>query len=268
MMEIFRGPRLKVRRANQHIQELEAWLAGINQGNVDAARRHKEGNPGAASDALYMSRPAGYADCVAPIVGDVAHNLRAPLDLIASNILVASGKDPENPPMYFPLSDTREALVKTGSYRRIEAISADVALFIADSIKPYKAANYPLWALNRLDRMDKHRLLVPTMARASHLIIAIKEEHEDNPPPDAAPGSIFMLGGITKADGTVAQVAREPRPGSAAWLHNQRNGYSTVNLCFGKGEVFEDRPIIPTLKQLSELVTGIIDTLEAFIESD
>lgn len=32
------------------------------------------------------------------------------------------------------------------------------------ALKPYKGGNEPLWGLNRLDILDKHRLLVPVAA--------------------------------------------------------------------------------------------------------
>jgi hypothetical protein len=113
--------------------------------------------------------------------------------------------------------------------------------------------------------MDKHRLLIPTITESRHLVVAIREDHEDNPP-SAPPGAIFMLVGITAADGTVMQVAREPRIGTRAYVHNQRNGYPSAEIKFGKGEAFEDKPIIPTLRELAELVGSIIDKLEARCE--
>ena len=51
-----------------------------------------------------------------------------------------------------------------------------------------------------------------------------------------------------------------------AYFHNQRNGYPSVEIKFGKGEAFEDEPIIPTLRELAELVGSTIDKLEARCE--
>jgi hypothetical protein len=257
----FHGPRLKLRRANKHIEELEKWLADILQSNSETARSYKERNRGTENDTVLVQRPDGYADCIAPIVGDVAHNLRAALDLAASAIVIAAGQNPEQPLMYFPLCDTRRALLKNEHYQRIWSIAPDLALVILDTVKPYKSANYSLWALNRLDRMDRHRMLVPTLAESINGTIVIREEDEDAPPP-AGPGTIYMIGGRRRADGTVISAAREPRRGSVAQLHNQSNGYSTLNLWFSKGGVFEDEPILSKLRQLAQLVADTIDALK------
>jgi hypothetical protein len=260
-MEIsFKGPKLKVKRAYKHIAELEAWIGDIIQSNADAILAHKNNTPGSESDMVTVVRPSGFSECVAPIVGDIAHNLRAALDLAASAIVAAHGEDPSN--TYFPFSDTRQRLIGSKSYRLIEGVAPDLALIIADVIKPYETDDSRLWALNRLDRMDKHRVLIPTVTTSHHLTIAIREEDEDDPPP-APPGSIYMIPMVLNSGGFFESEGRAPRPGSKAYIHNQRNGYPTVEIAFGKGEVFEGEPIIPTLRQLADLVGGVIDTLEA-----
>jgi hypothetical protein len=258
----FRGPRLKVKRAYKHIDELEVWLDNLIQSNIDTARAHKDVIPGSESDHVVVNRPPGFSDGIAPIVGDAVHNLRASLDLIASAIIVAGGKD--DPTLaYFPLGDTRKSCVNSRGYEFIERVAADLALLIADIIKSYKTdGDSRFWALNRLDRMDKHRILVPTLTQSRHFVIAIREDQEDDPP-DAPPGATFMLAGKTTKDGTVVSVAREPRLGSKAYIHNQSNGYAAVEILFGRGEVFENQPIIPTLRELADLISHTIDKFEA-----
>jgi len=251
----FLGPRLKVKRAYKHIDELETWLRDLVQSNIDSTRAHKDANPGSESDTLVISRPSGYSVEVGLIVGDAIHNLRAALDLVASAIIIAGNGDASK--VYFPLGDTRQTLVGSAHYRLIESVAPDLATIIADIIKPYKTGGNPnFWALNRLDRMDKHRVLIPTIANACQHIVAIGPKQEDDPPA-ARPGAIYMI------CGTTTQESRAPRVGSAAYLHNQRSGYGTIEIGFGEGEAFENEPIIPTLRQLAQLVSGVIDSLES-----
>jgi hypothetical protein len=40
-----------------------------------------------------------------------------------------------------------------------------------------------------------------------------------------------------------------------------------AEICFGVGEPFQDKPIVPTLFQLSELVYGIWQALEAQVQA-
>jgi hypothetical protein len=220
MQVSFRGSRLKVKRAYKHIEELETWLRDLVQSNINAVMSHKDQNPGSESHTVLVQRPIGFSEDVAPIVGDAVHNLRATLDLIASAIVIA-GREDDPALAYFPLYDTRQALVNSPEYGLIERVAPDLALEIADVIKPYKTGgDSRFWALNRLDRMDKHRVLIPTLTESGYRVIAIREDYEDNPP-GATPGAIFMLCGIIAADGTVIQVAREPRIGTRAYIHNR-----------------------------------------------
>src|SRR5580704_5766723 len=186
----FRGSRLKVKRAYKHIEELETWLRDLAQSNINTAMSYKDRNPGSESYTINIQRPVGFSEDVAPIVGDAVHNLRAALDHIASAIVIAGRKD--DPAIaYFPLQDTRQSLVKSPDYGLIERVAPDLALEIADVIKPYKTGgDSRFWSLNRLDRMDKHRLLIPTLTESGHRISAIREDQEDNPP-SAPPGAIF-----------------------------------------------------------------------------
>jgi hypothetical protein len=248
------------------IHELEIWYADLVQANIDATRRHKEGNPGSESDHVIVQRPPGYyADAVSPIVGDTIHNLRSALDFIASAIVSAGGDNPERPPMYFPMNETRQALISSAEYRRIERVAPDLALLIADEIRPYKDTNYQLWALNRVDRMDKHRILVPTVMRSYHVVVGIREDQENDPPP-VAPGTLYSVGGLRAADGTVIGGPRSPRPGTKSYIHNQNSGFPGIEISFAKGEPFQGLSILPTLKQLAELVTGYVDTLQTHVE--
>jgi hypothetical protein len=261
----FRGSRLKVKRAYKHIEELETWLRDLAQSNINTAMSYKDRNPGSESYTINIQRPAGFSEDVATIVGDAVHNLRAALDHIATAIVIA-GREDDPALAYFPLYDSRQSLVKSPEYGLIERVAPNLALEIADVIKLYKTGgDSRFWGLNRLDRMDKHRLLIPTLTESGYRVIAIREDQEDNPP-GATTGAIFMLYGIIAADGTVIQVAREPRIGTRAYVHNQRNGYPSIEIKFEKGEAFEDKPIIPTLRELAELVGSTIDKLEARYE--
>jgi len=258
----FQGSRLKIKRAYTHIDDLEAWVRVATQFNVNSTLAYKERNLGAANHMPHFQRSIEAFEDIPLIIGDAVHNLRASLDLVASAIVIAGGKD-DPTSCYFPLQSTRQALIGCKDYGFIERVAPDLALIIADIIKPYKnGGDARFFALNQLDKMDKHRVLIPSIVRHDCSVVAIREDQEENPP-ICAPGSIYMLLGITSEDGSVVSVAREPRPGTKAYLHNQRNGYSPIDIMFGKGEAFENQAIIPTLRELAQLVSGVVDALEA-----
>lgn len=258
----FASARLKVKRAYKHIDELEGWLRNIIKGNIDTVIAHKQAHPDEVDSTVMVRRPDGYSIETKLMIGDAAHNLRSALDHVAYTIVLAGRKD--DPTMvYFPMQDSRQALIGSRDYGFIERVAPEAALVIADVIRPYKTGgDNRFWGLNQLDRIDKHRLLISSVLEAHSGAIAIKPEHEDDPPP-IGPGPIYIVGArTTHPDGTVVDNRRPTRPGSPAYIHNQSNGYPTLKIVFGEGGAFEKQPVIPTLRQLAELVSGVIDTLE------
>jgi hypothetical protein len=93
------------------------------------------------------------------------------------------------------------------------------------------------------------------VAMAKVQVICIDDENHSPGTVSVPPPFLFLL-----ADGM------PPRGGSAADLHNKRNGKAAVEICFGKGEPFENEPVVPTLIQLSELISGIGQTLKAHVQ--
>jgi hypothetical protein len=186
------------------------------------------------------------------------HNLRAALDAIAWSIVrAAGGNENDLHKLYFPLCSVPE-LPTSSHFKTICAARADVEPIIADFVRDYKAApDCDLWALNQLDRVDKHRCVIHTETRSSGKTIAIRKEHEDDPPA-IEPGAIYSIP-QTLVDG-IASPKEEPRPGSKAYVHNQTSGYTVVSIRFG--EVLSDQEVIPKLWRFAELVSGLIDELD------
>jgi hypothetical protein len=146
-------------------------------------------------------------------------------------------------------------------FKAICAAIPESAPIIAEFVRNYKAApDCDLWVLNQLDRIDKHRSVTHTLVQSSGMTVAIKKEHEGNPPP-IEPGAIY---GIPREqiDG-VWTPEEELRPGSKAYEHNQKSGYTIVKIRFG--EVIADQEVIPKLWHLVGLVSGLIEKLDETI---
>lgn len=96
---------------------------------------------------------------VALIAGDAIQNMMSALDHLAYQIVCAATNDnPPNPNwIYFPIQDdaTKYKAKKLGKIQgaRPSAVKA------IDTLKPYKGGNDLLWALYRLNSVEKHRLL-------------------------------------------------------------------------------------------------------------
>jgi hypothetical protein len=103
---------------------------------------------------------------------DIVHAIRVPLDILASELAILNGWAKH---VYFPV----KANVKTFNNRKTqrtitEQFGPTVATWIA-SLQPYKGGDYLTWAINEIDRTDKHRKLSATGPRGSGIQpIAIK----------------------------------------------------------------------------------------------
>jgi hypothetical protein len=252
----FDVPKLKVERASKHIDELEAWLTERNKVNAHANLVNKNAGNVSTSSIVFWADPKDSAN-ISVIVGDTVHCLRTALDVAVSEIVSAVGDDPEKPPISFPMGNTRNDHISTKHYGRVQRAFPKIAAALADIVKPYKTGNSLFWSLNQLDRKDKHRILISTRLQLHTNIVFISKEKQSELP-TVGPGTVFNI-----IDPETGNIIGEPTPGTAAYLHNQDNGYSALDIRFGKGEIFEDQPIIPTLRQLTELVGETINILKA-----
>ena len=97
---------------------------------------------------------------MAVIIGDVVHNLRSSLDLLATDLVALNRSDPKN--VYFPFAKDAEGLegqIKAKNFRNAHPDVVD----LLRSMKPYTGGNTALRGLHDLDIMDKHQALVPTI---------------------------------------------------------------------------------------------------------
>lgn len=91
------------------------------------------------------------------ILGDVIHNLRTSLDLMASELArITSGSDKG---VYFPFANTASDIPEMISRSNFDRCGPD-AIGILETLKPYKGGNDELRAIHDLDIGDKHRALI------------------------------------------------------------------------------------------------------------
>jgi hypothetical protein len=101
------------------------------------------------------------------IIGDVLHNLRSALDLIACDLHRITGGNPkEISGVYYPFCKDRTELPQMIRQRRLGHIGKEFRSII-EQTSPYKGGNDGLRAIHDLDILDKHQALVPTIAVVS-----------------------------------------------------------------------------------------------------
>jgi hypothetical protein len=124
------------------------------------------------------------------LVGDCIHNLRSALDHVVYALISTNPAGAGNPPSeraMFPICDTRAGYVhQVKKLHRLDGLPEAVAALI-ESLQPYRTREkgldytmHPLWVLNKLQNIDKHRrlMLAAGVARLAHVSVRYKSGHD------------------------------------------------------------------------------------------
>ena len=160
------------------------------------------------------------------IVGDAVHNMRTALDLMSSELARMNGKNDKD--VYFPFSTTKDNLQDAIVKKGFNKTGADsVALLV--KLAPYRGGNDALRALHDLDIEDKHTALIPSgidMDFAIDVEVTVQEIGASMPIPI---------------------------------------GSNNVHYSFPPNSFFSGRRIIETLKELVQLVDGVIEEFSRMV---
>ena len=235
-----KGARLKIERAKKHIADLDSErLAFLGTRDYRGVPKF---DPAEDKTVFVLEELPEIPESMGAILGDAAHNLRTALDYLACELVRSAGKEPGGG-VYFPISDSAEKY-KTESDRKTKGVPDDAKKMI-DSIHPYFGGNNALWALHKLDKVDKHKL-VPTVAmRVGRWGINLTSE----------PTEISMAFPTPLEKGDVI--------GWVAGNHEADRQMSvTADITFGEPEILEGRPMIETLTELVQVIEKIISYFE------
>lgn len=210
---VFVHAAVKLMWAKLHLNDLDAfWQRFLETDFCQIVAEHND-EGGEQCRVVTTPLPAN----VALYVGDIVHNTKSALDYTVNQILGYSHKRAD-----FPFSETRDSLrdsfrtepvvidgktKKAGANAALERAVPGIGAFITDRIGAH--AGCPLWALNRLDNRDKHRLIV--IAYSANSICDIKTI--DNY------GFSFQVGKVSVIDGNAVGL----------WQTNYRNGMKIVS---------------------------------------
>jgi hypothetical protein len=243
---MFEGPRLKIKRANQHIGELNESLNAFVK--TDFCRISLENNGGKYIVKMDTTKPL---PCEWPlIIGDAIHNLRSALDIAQCELVSLAGGAPTDWTRFMFAENRNELIDKLG--KGVLKGAPDVVVMIADVIKPYTTRDNPLAAMHSLDIADKHTLLLP--------VIGITQLR-------GMDATIAGFGKLTNNTFSVSHGAIMFPVISDAPIQITRQGEPSFGITFGEGQPLEGQAIIPTFHQLSQLVSNVIDTFEDTIRA-
>jgi len=242
MYHVFHQSRAKVEWAKKHIRDLHALI-------YDATAQPHFYSLSVREDNLHVAIQKGaFAEQVALFIGDALHNLRSSLDILFCEVVnLCGGKDDRW--THFPICDTREKVcVRLNKTLKERQITVGVRDFVSDTIKPYKAGNFSLWALHQLNMMDKHQLLIPTIDAVCFLNVSLRNEKDE-----------IIRHPIIFADES-CDIPLARQNGRQFKLENQ--GTVQVVVAFNLGTPYAGERVLVSLKAITEEVSRTIEAFE------
>lgn len=242
----FNESKLKIERAKKHIIDLNTLLTDFVKSDFYSASIEKD-----AYRTSYLKFDLNRAfplNDSALILGDSLHNLRSALDLMFYQTVLHVGGIPTDW-THFPIRDKREILIKTlNATLEKKQINALIFSLIADTIKPYEAGNYAIWALHDLNIRDKHQLLIPVL----QLMKVDNVSLEDGNQIPFMPGVAYFL----------QKSSRVRLDETRANIQIKDKGQAAATILFNIRVPFEGKPVIPTLNGIAEEVSRTIEAFE------
>jgi hypothetical protein len=251
----------KITRAKEHVANLERELrAFIDRSPYKVAAKR---DPETHKLVYYVMSAEGTPDCLALIAGDAIQNLMSALDHLAYQLVCSETAD--NPPkldrIYFPIGDDKEKY-ETKKREYMKGAHQET-LDAIDSLKPYKDGNYLLWALYRLNNIDKHRLLFTVGPEAGGINVGqlMANEIRATFPAEAVAALESMNAFLMPADpGFPLKAGFELYIGGVDEKPNPKQQFR-FDVVLSEPGVIDGKPLLEAVNELTGLVEGIVTAL-------
>jgi len=250
-MPICKGARVKIKRANQHIRDLETCIDGLKKRLVTNA--HTDPNTG--YEYIKCDFASGFdidevLDNISGIIGDAVHNLKSALDHVwfetCSRLMPSTSWEKEKFPAFHTADGLKLALRKL----QVHTSSPNFYRFVVGQIKPYDGGDWAIRTVHKLDIRDKHRLLIPAIYYSSIGNIYMEDEHGETQRGDT--WSTSKIPYYVNFDGSV---------------HVKDPGGASIDVMFQEGDTGTETRAPDTRKFYSAHFFMIVELFEHFIEN-
>lgn len=150
----------KIDRARKHADDLEMEIRAF--WDADPFEVEMVGNPLAGQGFFRVKRMAAVPESIALIAGDAAHNVRSALDHFAWAAISPGMRGRQT---YFPVWSSSLAPTPAQWQKQVSQQMNGAGAELIKAVVKLEAwetgRDSLLWAIHELDRVDKHRLLLP-----------------------------------------------------------------------------------------------------------
>lgn len=179
-----------------------------------------------ATGVTIQTNVVGAPDSISTIAGDIFHNLRAALDLMACELARRNNQSDDD--VYFPFCEDEGQLEATIKRRHFDRVGPE-AVKLLKEWRPYKNGNIALRAIHDMDIQDKHRTLMVTPISFYSPVWTMTDEAGNFAP--------HFIGDPTKV--------------------------TEVRLVFGDDSALAQRDLIPTLHDLMDTTTRLVESFKS-----
>jgi hypothetical protein len=262
--------RLKVERAEKHFSELEAAIQAFL---ATKPYRVKKIDPQVVYE---IGQADPVPDCIGAIVGDVVQNLRSALDHLSRQLmLVALRVEASDRESNFPIKENAgkyESKLQELKEKRLLRDDAFNALRVVQAYKGGKGN--ALWVLNRLNNIDKHRVILTTGAslRSVNLFAALSRMHRATFV--SQDGRLLEIGGggrplrdppIVNGFFRPADIQCPLKVGDKLLVGMEMDPDNDFrfDISLNEPEVTKPQPILETVKEFTDAVGGTLSALRS-----
>jgi hypothetical protein len=242
--------RVKIDRARSHLTELEPIVASFLAAKPFQVYQSVNLQTEIVTERLRIDReiPEEWA----ALIGDIIHNLRGALDILACDLVRANGRPELVKDTYFPISSSVDVFNNNG-VKKIKGASQR-AIDVIAALRPYKGGDNLLWRLHRLDILDKHQLIIPVGVSMGNILLDVWGRARKG----VAKGTRMVLRSGEKMYPLKNDAILDTH---APYTSNWEGGISseyTFDIAFGEGQILDGEPVLPTLQRFASHTEEII----------
>lgn len=246
-LAMFELAKLKIKRADHHIDDLKGQLRAFTRQCLDTSIQNPNGG---TFITLTVLKPP---DSIAPTIGDAIHNLRTSLDHLTWKLnCIYRGRQDRR--IQFPMGRNKTKF--ESACNDLKALPKTVIEFL-QSLQAFPGGDGQLlYVIHDLDNADKHRILTPTVnAPTIDELVLVSDGGKVRRPLSDLYGSSAQLerGETFTIDGAPA--------GSSL---DFKNDEISPHILFGDVDIVnvalvKNQPIFPMVLQLRHAVSNVID---------
>lgn len=259
----FSGVHAKVKRANEHLNSLAPLIQSLVDSGANNLVVEKYPNgKGFLIRSEFLWPPPPYWGS---IIGDIVHNLRSALDILACELVAANGS--------IPTSQTAFPVLRTnsGSERdwhscvggKLKGASSEAIEFV-QALNCYAEGTdrFKVYMLDQLDIYDKHRMLIPVLGGFPETV-NVTSAHVSASPSPTIHAEYTVTDAIFPPEEHGDFLTILPHAGNDVNDYLKRD----FRVTFREPPIVSSQPVLPTLMELGNLTQSLVSELSTLVRT-